>query len=1036
MKHLGVLVRIGVCFMGGMGLLGAQTQIDLRTQGKSVDFSSASSTKPYKTGTNLPGTCSVGEAFFLTSAPAGKNLHTCTSINVWTIQEAGTVTNSTGALSSGQPVIGNGFGDVRTGTKTGTGTEFVMSESPVIVTPSIGSFVNAGHHHRDAAGGGQLGVDAVVSTGKQGNGTKFQMFGGGAFANGDCARFDAAGNIVSAGGACGGGESTAQNVGSGAFFWFKQKAASAFQFKSFSAGARMAITEANDVVVFDVNEGAMNLANVGGTLPAAKLGSGVDAAKIGTGTVNNTRFGYLASVTSDLQTQLDSKSAANHNHTLTGDVGGNLNATAVTALRNRLLSTTAPANGQALVWNATANQWEPQTVSGGVAGVSAFNSRSGAVVPATGDYSFAQISGSVANAQIGTGIDAAKIGTGAVNNAQFGYLAGVTSALQTQLDGKASSTHGHTAAGDVGGNLNATVVTALRNRLLSTAAPSNGQALVWNASSNVWEPQTVAAGVAGVSSFHSRTGSVTPAAGDYSFEQISGSVTNAQMGTGIDAAKIGSGTVNNTRFEYLSGVTSDLQTQLNGKAALTHTHNLSGDVGGSSGATVVTAIRNRFVSTMNPSNGQVLTWNAPSQQWEPQTVAAGAAGVSSFNSRTGAVAPANGDYSFAQISGTVANSQLPAAGGDVNGTLASASVVALRSRAISTAAPASGQALIWNGTTNQWEPQTVSGGTAGVSSFNSRTGVVTPANGDYSFAQISGTVASSQLPAAGGDLSGTLASASVMALRNRTVSPAVPSNGQVLAWSSANNQWEPQNQAGSGTNATQIQGRNVTADAPSDGQSLVWNAATNTWRPASVAGGGGGEGASMATDLGDLRVARTGATTLTVGSGCSVSKPCNVRFGSLVYSVTAVSTITVSSGAGTAFIYMNQAGNLIVGHTGLGVACAGASCSAQAGITGFPVNTIPLWTWTATGGSWDMAGGADRRSMLSAKIVTAGSGITIAETASQTTVSVDAAVIGVRVGVPANATSACSAGNWAVDSNHYYICVATNTWRRAALGSW
>jgi hypothetical protein len=46
----------------------AQTKIDLRTQGKSVDFNSATSTKPSKIGTACPGTCSTGETLFKTDA--------------------------------------------------------------------------------------------------------------------------------------------------------------------------------------------------------------------------------------------------------------------------------------------------------------------------------------------------------------------------------------------------------------------------------------------------------------------------------------------------------------------------------------------------------------------------------------------------------------------------------------------------------------------------------------------------------------------------------------------------------------------------------------------------------------------------------------------------------------------------------------------------------------------------------------------------------------------------------------------------------
>src|ERR1700733_7094653 len=64
---------------------GQLTQVDLRTQSKSVDFSGAATTKPFKAGTALPATCSVGEAFFQTSAVVGMNLYGCTAANSWTL---------------------------------------------------------------------------------------------------------------------------------------------------------------------------------------------------------------------------------------------------------------------------------------------------------------------------------------------------------------------------------------------------------------------------------------------------------------------------------------------------------------------------------------------------------------------------------------------------------------------------------------------------------------------------------------------------------------------------------------------------------------------------------------------------------------------------------------------------------------------------------------------------------------------------------------------------------------------------------------
>lgn len=41
-----------------------------------------------------------------------------------------------------------------------------------------------------------------------------------------------------------------------------------------------------------------------------------------------------------------------------------------------------------------------------------------------------------------------------------------------------------------------------------------------------------------------------------------------------------------------------------------------------------------------------------------------------------------------------------------------------------------------------------------------------------------------------------------------------------------------------------------------------------------------------------------------------------------------------------------------------------------------------------------------------------------------------------RVAVPASATAAGSIGQWSADESYLYVCVATNTWRRAALSAW
>jgi hypothetical protein len=72
-----------------IGVANGQTQVDLRTQSKSVNFSGAISTQPFQSGTVLPATCLVDQAFFQTNAPAGLNLYGCTAVNAWTLLSAG-----------------------------------------------------------------------------------------------------------------------------------------------------------------------------------------------------------------------------------------------------------------------------------------------------------------------------------------------------------------------------------------------------------------------------------------------------------------------------------------------------------------------------------------------------------------------------------------------------------------------------------------------------------------------------------------------------------------------------------------------------------------------------------------------------------------------------------------------------------------------------------------------------------------------------------------------------------------------------------
>jgi hypothetical protein len=116
--------------------------------------------------------------------------------------------------------------------------------------------------------------------------------------------------------------------------------------------------------------------------------------------------------------------------------------------------------------------------------------------------------GVVNNDKIATGIDAAKLADGTVSNAEFQYLNGVTSAIQTQLDGKVDE--------------NAAITGATKTKITYDAK-----------------------------------GLVTAGA----------DLAASDLPSGIDATKIADGSVTNAEFQYLGSVTSDIQTQLNGKQA-------------------------------------------------------------------------------------------------------------------------------------------------------------------------------------------------------------------------------------------------------------------------------------------------------------------------------------------------------------------------------------------------------------------------------------------------------------------------------------
>lgn len=214
------------------------------------------------------------------------------------------------------------------------------------------------------------------------------------------------------------------------------------------------------------------------------------------------------------------------------------------------------------------------------------------------------------------------------------------------------------------------------------------------------------------------------------------------------------------------------------------------------------------------------------------------------------------------------------------------------------------------------------------------------------------------------------------------------------------------------------------------GANVYGCASINAWSLQSS----GGSGVQNASQLADLAPSVSSPTTLLIGATCSSTTPCNVRLGSVTFSFTSSTSATLSAGTGTAFLYVDSSGNLTVGHN-LTVTCS-SGCVAVSGITAFPSNSVPLFTWTATSGTWDTAGGSDRRAFQSTTNVSAATGLLAATAGGQTTLSIDPTLVGIWAPVPSTSSSACAPGSWSMNASYYFLCVATNSWLRVALTTW
>jgi hypothetical protein len=195
---------------------------------------------------------------------------------------------------------------------------------------------------------------------------------------------------------------------------------------------------------------------------------------------------------------------------------------------------------------------------------------------------------------------------------------------------------------------------------------------------------------------------------------------------------------------------------------------------------------------------------------------------------------------------------------------------------------------------------------------------------------------------------------------------------------------------------------------------------------------------AQAPERRDERRGEFGATlengTLSIAIDCSPERPCNARFGSVVHAVKGAARIKPQARtSGPIFIYMDPSGDLVA-ESPVNLQCEG--CRYARGVGQFPANSIALFMWTIREGAFDARSALDFRASLSTTNVTAGSGALVADNGGTATVAIDPTVVGTRVIVPPkSSSSACASGQFSFDGDYYYVCVATNKWKRVALSN-
>lgn len=276
-------------------------------------------------------------------------------------------------------------------------------------------------------------------------------------------------------------------------------------------------------------------------------------------------------------------------------------------------------------------------------------------------------------------------------------------------------------AGDVTGAYGSNVVEKIQGKSISATAPTNGQSLIWNNSTSMWEPTTL------------NTAPTGPASGD-----LVGTYPNPNVAK-IQGISIQSGLPSADQILRFDGSQWKASSDSTGGTA-------SGDLAGTYPNPTVAKIKNYGIDfSTAPSSNQFLKYNGTN--WVASDLTSVADGT--YLRHDGAY-PMSGTLDLGN--NAIKNVTDPTSSADVATKYYSDTFLA--GSTVSISGITDGQVLQWNELQSKWLPATISGG------GGSPTG------------------------SAGGDLAGTYPNPNVAKIQGFPVQSSTPNSGNALVWSS------------------------------------------------------------------------------------------------------------------------------------------------------------------------------------------------------------------------------------------------------------